>query len=161
MFGEQKWLAECEAERIDSYEHFCQKINTIFYENTNKKYLLTDNILSGGIKFKRYFYLELQNKQHYYKLVKTKYYVFLSDSNDFVIPKMQQKVYTSSYILRKCQNFVIYPNTQFILPPLIKDIQNFFLLNKTKTETGLFSQSKVAAILEKINISYILSINQK
>lgn len=161
MFGEQKWLADCGAEKVNSYEHFCQKINTIFYENNNKKYLLTDDILCGGIKFKRYFYLELQNKQHYYKLVKTKYYVFLSDSNDFVAPQMQQKVYTSSYILRKCKNFVIYPSTQFILPPLVKDIQNFFLLNKSETEAGLVPKSKTAAILEKINVPYTLTIDQK
>lgn len=161
MFGEQKWLADCQAERMDSYEHFCQKINTIFYQNTDKKYLLTENILSNGIKFKRYFYLELQNKQRNYKLVKTKYYVFLSDDNDFVTPQIQQKVYTSSYILRKCQNFVLYPGQQLILPPLVKDIQNFFLLNKTKTEAGLLSKSRTAAILEKINVPYTLVIGQK
>lgn len=161
MFGEQKWLADCQAERMDSYEHFCQKINTIFYENTSKKYLLTDDILNDGIKFKRYFYLELQNKQHYYKLVKAKYYVFLSDDNNFVTPQMQQKVYTSSYILRKCQNFVLYPGQQLILPPLVKDIQNFFLLNKSETEAGLVPKSKAAAILEKINVPYTLTIDQK
>lgn len=161
MFGEQKWLADCQAERIGSYEHFCQKINTIFYENTNKKYLLTDDILNDGIKFKRYFYLELQYKQRYYKLVKAKYYIFLSDDNNFVTPQMQQKVYTSSQVLRKCKNFVLYPGKQFIMPPLVKDIQKFFLLNKSETEAGLFPQSRVAAILEKINVPYVLTIDKE
>lgn len=161
MFGEQKWLADCQAERMDSYEHFCQKINTIFYKNTDKKYLLTEDILIEDIRYKKYFYLELQNKQHYYKLIKAKYYVFLSDDNEFVKPQMQQKVYTSSYILRKCQNFVLYPGQQLILPPLVKDIQNFFLLNKSETEAGLVPKSKAAAILEKINVPYTLSIDQK
>lgn len=158
MFGEQKWLADCQAERMDSYEHFCQKINTIFYKDTDKKYLLTEDILIGDIRYKRYFYLELQSKQHYYKLIKAKYYVFLSDDNNFVTPQMQQKVYTSSQVLRKCKNFVLYPGKQFIMPP-VKDIHNFFLLNKAKTEAGLLPQSRTAAILEKINVPYTLTID--
>lgn len=161
MFGEQKWLADCQAERMDSYEHFCQKINTIFYKNTGKKYLLTEDIFIGSIRYKRYFYLKLQNKQRYYKLVKAKYYVFLSDDNDFVTTQIQQKVYTSTYILRKCQNFVLYPGQQLILSPLVKDIQNFFLLNKSETEAGLVPKSQAAAILEKINVPYTLTIDQK
>ena len=160
MFGEQKWLADCEAEKVNSYEHFCQKINTIFYKDTDKKYLLTENILIGGIRFKRYFYLELHNKQHHYKLAKAKYYVFLSDDNDFIMPQMQQKVYTSSYILRKCKDFVLYPGKQFIMPP-VKDIHNFFLLTKAETEAGLLPKSRIAAILEKINVPYTLDIGQK
>ena len=160
MFGEQKWLADCKAEKIDSYEHFCQKINTIFYKNTDKKYLLIEDILIDGIRYKRYFYLELQNEQDYYKLVKAKYYVFLSDDNNFVTPQMQQKVYTSSQVLRKCKNFVLYPGKQFIMPP-VKDIHNFFLLSKAETEAGLLPKSRIAAILEKINVPYTLAINTK
>lgn len=160
MFGEQKWLADCKTEKIDSYEHFCQKISTIFYKDTDKKYLLTDDVLIGGIRYKRYFYLELQNEQDYYKLVKAKYYVFLSEDNNFVTPQMQQKVYTSSQVLRKCKNFVLYPGKQFIMPP-VKDIHQFFLLNKTETEAGLIPKSRIAAILEKINVPYTLAIGQK
>ena len=160
MFGEQKWLADCKTEKIDSYEHFCQKISTIFYKDNNKKYLLIEDILIDGIRYKRYFYLELQNEQDYYKLVKAKYYVFLSDDNNFVTPQMQQKVYTSSQVLRKCKNFVLYPGKQFIMPP-VKDIHKFFLLNKTETEAGLLPKSRIAAILEKINVPYTLAIGQK
>ena len=160
MFGEQKWLKSQNAEKIKYFEKFQEKIDTIFQQKGNKKYLLAENIIVGGINFRQYFYLEIKQHQNY-KLVKAKYYIFLNDNNNFITPEMQKKVYTSSYILRNCKDSVLYTDKEFLLPTLIKGIHDFFQLSKKKTENGILPKSRIAAILESINIDYTLTINKK